>query len=455
MPRRVVLTGIGSVSSLGLGWGSMWNALCEGRTGLGPSKRMDLSGFESKLVGEVPDFKTQDYVPKSYRKAVKVMARDIELAVVAAKLAVEDAGLVTRSMIEATPGAAMTYASPRMGCHIGAGLIAADSEEIAAAMHTARLQVVGATNNVLDLKLWGGSGTDGGAGTGMEQLTPLWLLKYLPNMLACHVTIIHGCEGPSNTITCGEASGLLCVGESARVIERGAADLCFSGGVESKLNPMGMLRAHFAGLTATTGDDQDPAKFTRPFDPASQGGLLAEGGGVLILEEAECARARGARVYAEIAGVGGGTSDRSYSQGESDEGYRYAILNALDDAGIGPDQIDAVVPMASGAPRLDRAEAGAVRSVLGARFAQVPVVAISPNLGNCIAGHAALQVAAAAGCLHQQRLPARPQGGPSSLWPATGTPSRPDKSPAPLNYVLVCTGSIGGQNAAVVLKRAT
>lgn len=455
MPTRVVITGIGCVSALGLGWDALWNGLCEGRSNLRPATKIDTSGFRSKLVGEVPDFKTQDYVPKSYRKAVKVMARDIELAVVAAKLAVQDAGLSTRGTLEGVESAKQTYPSARMGCHIGAGLIAAETEEMSAAMSTAAAPVpanadASGGSLQLDLKKWGGSGAEAGAGTGMEQLTPLWLLKYLPNMLACHVTIIHGCEGPSNTITCAEASGVLCVGESTRVIQRGAADLCFSGGVEAKVNPMGILRLDLAGWSAPTGEETDGARLAKPYDDSAEGGLVAEGGGVLVLESLATAQARGAKPYAEVVGVGGGTSDPFYSAGAEDEGFRYAILNALDDAEIAPDRIDAIVPMASGVECLDRAELGALRAVFGDRLAQIPLVSTMPNVGMCMAGSGALQVAVAAGCLKNQKLPARVHAGtPKSGLQIDPTTARD----ADLEYVLVCSGALGGQNAAVVLRR--
>ncbi len=132
----------------------------------------------------------------------------------------------------------------------------------------------------------------------MNNLTPLWLLKYLPNMLACHVTIIHDCQGPSNTITCCEASSALSIGESIRVIQREAADACLSGGAESKVNPMSMLRQSFAGRLAPTNGDQDPTTVIRPFDPGATGTVNGEGGGLIVVEAAEIAEQRGREPYA-------------------------------------------------------------------------------------------------------------------------------------------------------------
>lgn len=451
MVRRVVITGLGTVSGYGVGMDALWGGLMEGRTSIGPITRFDPSGFPCRLAAEVKGFHAKDHVPKHYRKATKVMARDIELAVGAAKFAVEDAGLTTRAALgdPALPppdpalGAQMTYRPGRMGCHIGAGLIAAETEELTLALVTAR---VSPESPEVDMGAWGR--------VGMDNLTPLWLLKYLPNMLACHVTIIHGAEGPSNTITCAESSGLLSIGESMRVIGRGAADLCFSGGAESKLGLMGLLRMDLAKRVAHTGEKTDPLEFLRPYDrgaPEPRGGLLGEGGGILVLEEAEGARRRGARVYAEVVGFGAAHSSPGYEDGEDDEGYRFAIEAAIANAGITSAEIDAVVPLASGIESMDRAEAGALRAVLGDRLAEVPLVTVSPNVGNCMAGIGGILAAVATKCLHEQHLPARIHGGrPGGGLQAGAAASRP----ASLRHVLVCTGSLGGQNAALVLRKA-
>src|SRR5207244_6354066 len=164
----------------------------------------------------------------------------------------------------------------RFGCNIGAGLISAELNELTAAMHTARAD--DPERNRLDLQKWGRDG--------MGQLTPLWLLKYLPNMLACHVTIIHGLMGPSNTITCSDASSHLAIGEAFRTIQRGKAELAICGGAESKLNPMGLMRQTLLKrLTETM--NHSPERAVRPFDAEASGSAVGEGGGLLILEEFE------------------------------------------------------------------------------------------------------------------------------------------------------------------------
>jgi 3-oxoacyl-[acyl-carrier-protein] synthase II len=408
----------------------------------------------------LPDelFDVKSVVPKSYRKATKVMARDIELAVGAAAAAVADAKLVTKAV---NPEATPTIPPARFGCHIGAGLIAADVDELTAALVTSRvpeLVTVGEAHDgpsgsgrpvsqasPIDLAHWGSAG--------MTNLTPLWLLKYLPNMLACHVTIIHDCQGPSNTLTCGEASAALSVGESMRVIERGAADACLSGGAEFKINPMGVLRQTFARRLAEANGDVDPTHVVRPFDPNASGTVLGEGGGLIVIEARETAKARGANIYAEIIGFAATQSFCPDTLGleieEDGESVADAIQAALESAKLKPDQIDAIAPFGSGIPHIDQSEAAALKSVFGRRAASIPVITTIPNVGNCCAGASAIPIAAAAMALKTQTLPARLNTRGASGLNADAAPSRA----AQLKHVLVVSLGMGGQNAALVLRR--
>ncbi|MGP1308639.1 MAG: beta-ketoacyl-[acyl-carrier-protein] synthase family protein [Phycisphaerales bacterium] len=442
MRRRVVITGLGVVSPFGLGVDALWDGLLSGSTALKRLERFDPSGFPSRLAGEIPGLSVRDLVPKSYRKAVKVMARDTEIAVAAASLAVKDGRLVTKATIEnGDAGKDPTLPTNRLGCHIGAGLIAAETDELTQALATAR----DATHpERLDLHAWGEGA--------INNLGPLWMLKYLPNMLACHVTILHDAQGPSNTITCAESSGLLSIGESMRVIERGDADVCFTGGAESKLNYMGFLRMDLAGRLAHTGDEADPLAFTRPFDEGATGQLLAEGGAILLAEGKDSAERRGAKVYAELAGFGAGHSPRSGDAADRAQGLVAAIERAIEDAGVAAADIDAVVPHGAGVRGLDDEEAAALRQVFGARLKDVPLVTITPNIGDTMAGQSALQAAAGALCVHAQTLPARRHGGASPADLAAGASKSRD---ANLRNVLVCTNALGGQNAALVLRRVS
>ncbi len=431
--RRVVISGLGVVTPSGIGIEELFENLLRGR---GSVKRIDLfdpSAFPCQVAGQLDGFSARSYVPKSYRKAVKVMARDIEIAVAAADLAVRDSGIVTQGVNGQQPN----IDSSRLGCNIGAGLICADLAELGMAVNTA------VTDGKFDIALWGREG--------MNNLTPLWLLKYLPNMLACHVTIIHAAKGPSNTITCGETSGHLAVGEAARTIARGAADAAIAGGAESKVNPMGLLRQCLLGRVNTAANDA-PAAACRPFDARHAGTVVGEGGGLLILENLDRAEGRGARIYAELAGFGAACDPAGIDYlAPNAGGVDGAISAALADAGIDPQQVDLVSPCGTGVPGEDRAEAEALRNALGARAPAVPVVPLTGGFGNLFAGAGGVSLAVGAMALHKQTIPPGVNFERADEACGLAVPTQP--ASAELEYVL-CTGfGVGGQSAAVVLKR--
>jgi 3-oxoacyl-[acyl-carrier-protein] synthase II len=428
--RRVVVTGVGVVSPIGIGAKSFWKNLLAGKSGIRRLQRFDPSGFKCQIAGEVLDYKIGDYVPKSYRKATKVMARDIELAVIAADDAMKDAGLQTKAYTE-TPA----IKSERFGCNIGAGLISAELDELTGAMNVAR------EGNKLDLHKWGREG--------MQQLTPLWLLKYLPNMLACHVTIIHGLKGPSNTITCADASSHLAIGEAFRTIQRGNADLAICGGAESKMDPMGMMRHQLLHRLNESYNDQ-PEQAVRPFDADAKGMVHGEGGGLLILEEYEHARARGAKIYAEL--VGFGASQDTYSITEPDptgRSYGKAITKALADANLPPAAVDLLVPCGLGIASHDKAELNGLSLAFGNGLDRVPVATVKAQIGNLNAG-SGVEACAALLAVQAKKIP-----------PAINTHKCIDDrklnvaAEARDHDVKVSVSSIysiGGQNAALVFR---
>lgn len=441
MSRRVYITGLGPISGLGIGIEPTWEAVCAGRSAIGPISAFDPAGFDCRIAAQVPDYKIGDYVPKSYRKATKVMARDIELAVIGAERAARDAGLATKgTAADAVP----SYEPARMGCHVGSGLIAADLDELTAALAEGTDEA-----GNFDIHAWGNRG--------MNHLTPLWLLKYLPNMLACHVTIIHDAQGPSNTITCGEASSGLSIGESLRVIQRNAADLCFCGGTESKLNPMAYLRQQIVGrLTPAKANDQ-PATALRPFDTDAAGTVVGEGGGIVILEAADTFDARqprGGRAYAEVAGFGASQSvhreSRNLEPDPKGRGTAGAIRAALREANIEPAEVDLVVPFGSGIAAWDRAELAALRQVFGDHLNRLHLAPLKPLGGNCGAGGGGLETAIAAKALAEQTVPpAINRDVPLDGVPAGASTAQS----AELRHALVYSSGYAGQNTALVLRR--
>lgn len=434
MKPDVYITGVGPVCGLGLGIDEVWPKLVAGESAVAPIKAFDPTHFGSTLASELdPDFKIRNFVPKTYRKATKVMARDIEIAVAAADLAAKDAGLNTAVAADTEP----SYDPSRIGCHIGAGLIAADTTELTAALIKSQRE-----DGSFDIGHWGTEG--------MTNLTPLWLLKYLPNMLACHVTIVHDLQGPSNTITCAEASGGLSMGESLRVIQRGQADACFCGGAESNLNPVSFLREVFTDRLVS--DSDNPTAAVRPFDAQAAGTVVGEGGGILVLESAASFEKRGGtNAYAKVLGFGASQSlnpeARSLKPTANGRGPMLAINAALRDAELTADDIDAVLPFGCGHPEWDAAEANAMKQVFGDRLAMIPVVSTKASLGNCAAGSGALDLAIAAKALREQQLPKiinrdSPIDGLGAC------------EPEKLEKLLVFTPGFGGQNTAAVLEKA-
>jgi 3-oxoacyl-[acyl-carrier-protein] synthase II len=445
MHRRIVITGAGTVSAAGVGNDALWAALEQRRSCAGPPKALDLSGFASQLACEIPGFSARDYLPKNYRKATKVMARDTEIAVVCAKLACDAAGLVTRAN---ETGAATTYPPERVGCQIGAGLIAAETEELTSALASAVVSNGSPARSGFSYEAWGTvvdgqEVASGGQARGMDNLQPLWMLKYLPNMLACHVTIVHGCEGPSNTITCAEASGLLCIGESARVIERDDADAAIAGSAESKLNHMGFTRMRLMGRLAPCSPDQQALSVSRPYDHASQGSILGEGGGLVVLEEAQAAQRRGATPLASLLGFASSQSTQCTRLGTPHtdaSSLAQAIRAAIRDAKLSADSIDFIVPQGSGVPAIDSAEIAALESIFGSRLRKLPAVMLPPSIGDCVAGNGGLQAAIAAMILQRKSAP----GQPCNIFGDKLQGCAPSCG-------MTWSGSMGGQNAALVL----
>jgi 3-oxoacyl-[acyl-carrier-protein] synthase II len=438
--RRVVITGIGLATPIGTGAETVWTALMEKKCGIRRITAFDPSAFKSQIGGEIDSLVMKSCVPKSYLKSTKVMARDIEIAVAAAYEAAKDAGLKTKCLIERGEAQAPSNVdSTRFGANIGAGLICADLTELAGALATAADE-----QGVFSIRKWGGEG--------MNNLTPLWLLKFLPNMLSCHVTIVHDAQAPSNTITCGEASSHLAIGEAFRTVARGNADVCICGGAESTVNPMGHMRQQLLGRLSTRNDD--PTRACRPFDSDRDGLVISEGGGLLILEDLAHAQGRGARVYCEVAGFGASNNAHSWSEPHPEgAGIALALRKAIDDAGLNPDQIDLVGAFGAGTLAHDLSEARGIRAALGEHGAKVSVLATKGATGNNGAGSGAIDLGIAALCVSRGMVPPAqnterpdPQCGLNIV---TGQPLKKEIR----TVVSTAYAMGGGQNAALVLKR--
>ena len=432
---RVVITGLGAITPLGLTVPDTWAGLCASRVGIDTITAFDPVGFDCKIAGQVPDYRIRDYVPKSRRKSVKLMSRDIELSIVAAKEAVIHAGLITKGIDPEN----INVDPERMAINIGAGLISCDLVELAPAV------AASLTDGKFDIRKWGADG--------LEQVTPLWLLKYLPNMLACHVGIIHDIQGPSNTITCAEAAAHLAIAEASQVVGRGAADIALAGGTEAKVNPIVMIRQCLL-KRATSESNDDPASACRPFDANAGGSVFGEGAGVVILENMENAEKRNVKILAEIVGVGQSNNiNPAYERAEPDgSGIRIAIEKALAEAQIDPGDLDLIVPHGTGIPGDDLAEARAIQAVLGDAAAEIPVWPTKSMVSNTGAASGAIDVIAAVCAMNEGVIPAAKNCDTKAAGCNLNIAAQPRETK--IRHAMCCSYTYGGQTAAVVLKNS-
>jgi 3-oxoacyl-[acyl-carrier-protein] synthase II len=382
-PRRVVVTGLGVISPVGIGTAAFWDALVSGRSGVRTIQSFDPTGLPTTMAGEVRDYDARKFVPTSQRKNLKIMARDIQLAVGAAKLALEDTGL-----LEQRPD------PDRIGVEFGAGMICSELEDLGPSAHESVKREVNTER--FDYQTWGQQA--------MGKMPPLWLLKYLPNMPACHISILYDLEGPNNSITQAEAASNLAIGEAFRIIARGSADVMLAGGCDSKINPLSMVKLCLLSVCSRRNDA--PEQACRPFDAARDGMVPAEGAGVVILEELEHAQKRGAKIYGEIAGFGAGSDARPPGSTASDgSGYRVAVRAALREARMNPGEMGYYNAHGLSTREADRVEAQAISTIFGPATPEVPVSAHKSNFGNAPAACGLLEFIAGVLTLQHRLIP--------------------------------------------------
>lgn len=431
--RKVAITGVGAISPLGLTAADAWQGICEGKCNISKITHFDPVEFPCKIAGEAAEYKMRDYLPKHHRKAAKLMSRDIELAVIAADDAFRDSRLSTKHIEAGKP-----INPQRTTVNIGAGLISCEIEELAPAVAKS------ITDGKFDMKKWGKDG--------LELVTPLWLLKYLPNMLSCHVGIIHDLQGPGNNITTGECAGLISIAEAAMTIERNAADVALAGSGEAKINPIVLMRQILLERTANNCND-NPQEACRPFASDADGAVFGEAAAMVVLEELEHAKQRDAKIYAVIAGIGESTNLSADMQRlESDgKGLQIAIQSALSQAGISPNEIELIIPHGTAVAADDKAEAAALEAVFGESIANIPVLPTKSMLTHTGAASTSLDVAMAAMAMQHSTIPA------AKNCPATFDGCKlnivKEKIRKEIKYALCCGYTFGGQTAAIVLKK--
>lgn len=417
--RRAVITGIGILCPLGLDAAAYWKAMNAGQSGVRPVTYFDTSAYAVHIGGELPGFDARKALSgKEERKAIKMMARPIIIGVAGANAAMADAGIKKGDLDP-----------DRFGVEFGSSLIPTDLDDLVQAACTA---CNGSLGDV-DYAKWGKEG--------IPTIQPLWMLKYLPNMVACHTSIFHDARGPNNSITQTDVAGLLALGEAYRILQRNRADFFLTGAGDAKLNVLSLSRqCLFADLSKR---HDAPAKACRPFDKNRDGAVIGEGAGVLAVEELEHAKKRGAKIYGEVVGFAS-AFDRDFSG----EGIVRAAQGALKQAGIQPDDIDHINAHGQSTRTGDAWEARGIAKAFGKTM---PVFAVKSYIGSLSAAAAPVELAASLFALRDGTLP-------PTLNYETADPDCPVnvvREPRPIKkpFVLKLNMTEMGQVGAVVVRR--
>lgn len=425
--RRVVVTGVGVVAPNGVGKEAFWSACVNGISGVGPIRSFDASGHPVQIAGEVNGFDATPFIPVEQRKSLKIMSRAMRFGVGAAALAVRDSGLeLDREDPE------------RVGVVMGTGLVPMELPELAPVLREACNG-----SGQLQPTLLGQHGLDA--------LFPLWILKYLPNMVATHISLALNAQGPNSTITTACVAGTQAVGEGFRLVDRGDADIILAGGADSRIDPLLLLA--YTALGALSRSERPPHEVSRPFDRLRDGFVLGEGAGVLVLEELEHARRRGAEIYAEVRGFG--TSFDAYSVTKPDpeaRGAARAIESALREARLDRHDVDYINAHGTSTRLNDLMETVAVKRVFGEGARALPMSSIKSMVGHLIGAAGAVEAAALALTLRDGVLP------PTINWTNPDPECDLDYVPnqareLPVRTAVSTSFGFGGQNGALVMSR--
>jgi 3-oxoacyl-[acyl-carrier-protein] synthase II len=407
--RRVVVTGLGLVTPLGTGVEKTWKAICAGESGIRRITRFDPAGYDAQIAGEVTDFDPARFIEK---KEIKKMDTFIHYAVGAAQLAVEDAGLKVAPE-EAT----------RVGVYIGSGIGGLGSIE-----HY---------HDVLKEK-------------GPGRVSPFFIPMTIINLASGQVAIRIGAKGPNSCAVTACATGNHCIGDAYRLIQRGDADVMVAGGAEAAVTPLGV--AGFAAAKALSFRNDEPTRASRPFDKDRDGFVLGEGAGVVVIEELEHARRRGARIYSEVIGYGM-NSDAYHitAPPEEGEGAVRCMEMALKDAGIGKEQIGYI--NAHGTSTMaDAIETHAIKTVFGERAYGIPVSSTKSMTGHLLGAAGGIEAVFSILALFHGVLP--PTINLENPDPACDLDYVPNKArPVAIKAALSNSFGFGGVNACLIFRR--
>ena len=349
--RRVVITGMGIISPLGIGIDEYWQSLSTGRSGVGPITQFDASGYKVRIAAEVKDFEPTDYVD---RKSARRMDRFAQLSVAAAGRAAENAGLDVAADAE------------NIGVLVASGIGGVKTFEKETAVLLEK---------------------------GPDRISPFFIPMEIANMASAQVSIHLGARGPVSTVCTACSAAANAIGDAFEIVKRGAADVMLTGGSEASISPVGI--AAFAQMGALSARNDEPERASRPFDSGRDGFVMGEGSAILVLEERERALARGARILAEVVGYGMTADAFHMSLPEpSGKNQARAMLAALQEAGLKPADIDYINAHGTSTPPGDRIETLSIKLALGEHAGKVAVSSTKSMMGHCLGASGALEAAA-------------------------------------------------------------
>jgi len=363
--RRVVVTGLGCISPVGNTVADAWANLLAGRSGIDLITKFDASSFSCKIAGEVKGFDLESYIGA---KEARTMDTFIHYGIAAAHQAVMDSGLPTGEALD-------EEMATRIGCIIGSGIGGLPLIEETHAEYVNR---------------------------GARRISPFFVPASIINMVSGHVSMRFGFKGPNLAVVTACTTGLHCIGEAARKIEYGDADVIVAGGTEATVSPLGI--GGFASMRALSTRNDDPKTASRPWDKDRDGFVLGEGAGVMVLEEYEHAKARGAKIYAEVAGYGM-SADAGHMTAPNMDGPRRAMLNALRNAGVNADQVDYLNAHGTSTPLGDVNETKAIKAALGDHAGKVVVNSTKSMTGHLLGGAGGIESVFTVLAVREQKSP--------------------------------------------------
>jgi len=363
--RRVVVTGLGCISPVGNTVSEAWSNLIAGQSGIGPITRFDASAMSCRIAGEIKNFDLESYITA---KEARTMDRFIHYGIAAAAQAIQDAGLPTGDALG-------EEAACRTGVVIGSGIGGLPLIEETHIEYVAR---------------------------GARRISPFFVPASIINMISGHVSMRHGYKGPNLAVVTACTTGLHSIGEAGRLIEYGDADVMIAGGSEGTVSPLGV--GGFAAMRALSTRNDDPTAASRPWDKDRDGFVLGEGAGVMVLEEYEHAKARGAKIYAELGGYGM-SADAGHMTAPSMDGPRRAMLNAMRNAGVNADQINYLNAHGTSTPLGDINETNAIKAALGEHAYNTVVSSTKSMTGHLLGGAGGIESVFTVLALHHQKVP--------------------------------------------------